>query len=494
MQFIRNNTWMSSVLAVMIVGLVVISCKKKFEDPPATGPAGLVGNISIKDLKARFTTTGTTVAITDDVVIEGVVNADDRSGNFYQQIAIQDSTGGILLRLAGNNLFNEYPVGRKIYVKLKGLYLGEYGRMIQVGGGVEAGGGGVTLLATTLRDQYVFKGALNQPLVPKVVTVAQLGTTLQDPYVNTLVKLQNVEFAPTELSKNYADDDQSGSRFVQPCTNPASNRITLRTSNFANFATLKVAQGNGDLIGVYSIFNNTKQWTIRDTTDVRFYGPRCPTAGGGGAITLTTSPLTLNFDAIGTTGLPAGVYVKEGATSGFVGNEGTVFNGNFNGKTAWNNVSLGYKNFASATGLTGASNVAAQDASTNRVLGLRQTGGADLGVAFAFQLANTTGKSNLTMEFLLQSLDLTAVGRTSTWKVDYGIGDDPTTFTTVTTIPASLTTAQGSFANTPVTVNFGSALNNINQKVWIRIVSLTATTGGGNRASTGVDDVKFTWN
>jgi trimeric autotransporter adhesin len=37
-------------------------------------------------------------------------------------------------------------------------------------------------------------------------------------------------------------------------------------------------------------------------------------------------------------------------------------------------------------------------------------------------------------------------------------------------------------------------LNNINQPVWIRIVTLTGTSGGGSRPSTAIDDVKFSWN
>jgi hypothetical protein len=487
--------------ALTVVSVVLLSCKKRFTDPPPVGAPGIVANTTIADLKARLTSTGTTVAITDDVIIEGIVSMDDRSGNFYQQIAIQDATGGILLRLAGNNLFNNYPVGRQVFVKAKGLYLGEYGRMIQLGGGVEPGGGGVTLLAVNLQDQHLVKGALNQPLVPKVVTVSQLTTSLQDPYVNTLVKLEGFEFAANELSKNYADDDQSGNRIIQGCTNPTSNRLTLRTSNFANFATLRVPQGNGDIIGIYSIFNSTKQWTIRDTTDVRFNGPRCPTAGGGGTITLGTSPVQFNFDALGTTGLPAGVYVKQDASASFLGNEATVYNGNFNAPTAWNQTSLGFKNFASATGLTATATSTVQNASTNRALGVRQTGtataGGDPGAAFAFLLANTTGKTNLKLEFLLQSLDgSTGTGRTTTWRVDYGIGDDPSNFTTVATIPATLTTAYGTgkFSNTAVTVDFGNALNNINQKVWIRIVALTPTTGSGNRPSTAIDDVKISWN
>ena len=494
----RNN-WFGAAALLVTISMVVTSCQKKFNDPPIVGEPGIVANTTIAALKARLTSTGTTVAITDDVIIEGVVTMDDRSGNFYQQIAIQDSTGGILLRLAGNNLFNNYPVGRKVFVKAKGLYLGEYGRMIQLGGGVETGGGGVTLLAVNLQPQHLILGGLNQPLVPRVVSVSQLGTSLQDPYVNTLVKLENFEFAPGELSKTYADDNQSGNRIIQGCTTPSTNRLTLRTSDFANFATIPVAQGNGDIIGVYSIFNTTKQFTIRDTTDVRFYGPRCPTSGGGGSILLGTSPLTLTFDAIGTSGLPAGVYIKQDATSAELGNEGTVFNGNFNTPTAWNQTSLGFKNFASATGLIATSTSTAQNASTNRALGVRQTGtastGGDPGAAFAFKLENTTGKSNLQLEFRLQSLDGTgALGRTTTWRVDYGIGADPALFTTVTTNPAGLTTSFGVFSNTLVTASFGSALNNINQPVWIRIVALAPTSGSGSRASTGIDDVKFSWN
>jgi hypothetical protein len=78
--------------------------------------------------------------------------------------------------------------------------------------------------------------------------------------------------------------------------------------------------------------------------------------------------------------------------------------------------------------------------------------------------------------------------------VDYATGLNPPLFSTVTTSPATITTVNGTFSNNTVTVNFGSLLNNISQPVWIRIVTLAATTGGGNRPSTGIDDVKFTWN
>ncbi len=500
MRKIINNA--SLMMAAALLLLSFISCQKKYTEPPVTGNPDIVANISIKDIKARYVS-GPPVAITDDAVIEGVVNCDDRSGNYYQQIAIQDATGGVILRLGSFNLFNDFPVGRKVFVKLKGLYLGRFNGTLQFGGGVDSqyiNQGGVTLLAANLIDKHVIKGPLNQPLVPQVVTVSQLTTSLQNIYISTLVKLENFEFASGELGKNYADDNQSGNRIIQGCTTPSTNRLILRTSNYANFATRPVAQGNGDVIGIYSYFNSDKQLTIRDTTDVRFNGPRCPTASGGGSITLgSTSPFTINFDNIGTAGLPAGVYVKQDATSLDLGNEATVYNGNFNAGTAWNQTSLGFKNFASATGLASNASSTVQNAATNRALGVRQTGtagtGGDPGAAFAFLLANTTGKSNLQMQFKLQSLDATLpAARTTTWRVDYGIGQSPAAFSTVTTSPATLTSAYVTFSNTTVTVNFGSLLNNISQPIWIRIVALNPTTGSGNRPSSGIDDVVFSWN
>ncbi|HEX7847033.1 MAG TPA: DUF5689 domain-containing protein, partial [Chitinophagaceae bacterium] len=244
MQMKNNYNWRNLLLISLVVA--GLSCEKKFTDPPATGDPGVVANITIKDVKTKYVS-GAPVLITDDLVIEGVVNGDDKSGNYYQQISMQDATGGIILRLGSFNLFNHYPVGRKIYVKLKGLYLGRFNGTLQFGGGIDqqyVSQGGVTLIAPNLIDLHVIKGALNQPLQPQVVTVSQLTTSLQNPFVSTLVKLENFEFASGELGKNYADDNASGNRRVQGCTTPTSNFLIVRTSNFSNFGTLPVAQGN----------------------------------------------------------------------------------------------------------------------------------------------------------------------------------------------------------------------------------------------------------
>ncbi len=207
-----------------------------------------------------------------------------------------------------------------------------------------------------------------------------------------------------------------------------------------------------------------------------------------GQITLSGTAYSQNFDAIGTAGLPNGISVRTLATATVIGTVATFSNA----AIVWNNTSGAFKNFASATGLTASSTSTEQNNSTNRSLGLRQTASiGDPGGAFVFQLTNTTNLQAFNLSFKIQSLDNSSP-RTSTWLVDYGIGTSPASFTTIVTAPTPLVTGNSLFTNDIVTVNFGTALDNKSQNVWIRIVTLAASIGSGNRPSSSIDD--FTLN
>jgi hypothetical protein len=190
-------------------------------------------------------------------------------------------------------------------------------------------------------------------------------------------------------------------------------------------------------------------------------------------------------------GLPAGVFIVTGASASGAGTAASlVTTANTN---VWNRTGSGFKNFASGTGMDMGADSATQVNSTNRALGIRQTTSfGDPGGAFVFQVNNTTGKNNLKFEFLLQSLD-TASTRTTTWSVDYALGENPTAFTPVTSTGTKVT-GNKVFSSNLITADLPAAANNQSQKLWVRIVTLSPTTGSGNRASSAVDDVKFLWN
>jgi len=201
-----------------------------------------------------------------------------------------------------------------------------------------------------------------------------------------------------------------------------------------------------------------------------------------GLINLVTSPYVQNFNGIGS-GLANGITVRTGSTASAIGAEAT-----FATATAtWNNTSGGFKNFASGNNDQGVT----QNTATDRAIGVRQVAGTDPGAGFVFQIANTSGKINFTLDFNLQSLDASSP-RITTWRVDYGFGVNPSSFIVPTTT-GTLTTGGSTFSNNPIHVDFGNALDNQSGIVTIRIVALTASSGSGNRASTGVDDLTLTW-
>ncbi|MEI6349274.1 MAG: chitobiase/beta-hexosaminidase C-terminal domain-containing protein [Bacteroidota bacterium] len=214
----------------------------------------------------------------------------------------------------------------------------------------------------------------------------------------------------------------------------------------------------------------------------------CGIAALQAQVSLTGTSYTETFDGIGT-GYPTGWSLKVHATATALGTDTVLTTPN----VKWTLTTKGVKNFASADGLTITSDSAAQTNSTDRALGLRQTGSwADAGAAYTVQIANTTDMNTFGLAFKLQSLDSSS-HRTAVWKVQFATGAAPTVFTDLVTTPATLTTGGGVWSNTSVTASFGALLDNQAGPVWIRIVELAATTGSGNRPSTGVDDFNLTW-
>ena len=268
----QKKLWQWISMALVSSALIFTGCKKEFDEPPAYMEPDITANTTIAQLKAMHTL-GQVEAITQDIIIMGIVNADDRSGNYYKQISIQDSTGGITVRLDGTNLYTNYPVGRKIWIKMNGLYLGDYNGLIQIGGSLDNSGSfpNVAALASGLFDQYIVKGSPNNTVTP--VTL-DLGSTNNNQYQSMLVQINGAEVAVADTAKTWANATQqlSANINIRNCDNKS---IIVRTSGYANFAGVNVPNGNGTLLGIYTVFGTTPQLIIRDTSDAPLNGPRC---------------------------------------------------------------------------------------------------------------------------------------------------------------------------------------------------------------------------
>jgi len=226
-----------------------------------------------------------------------------------------------------------------------------------------------------------------------------------------------------------------------------------------------------------------------------------PAQQSAAQVVLGPSPYTQNFNSIGS-GLPSGWSVRAVTNPANFGVP-AIYNA---APVGWASIVWNFENLASCNAPASITdNDATQASRSDRALGVRKA--ADVGNpggAFVFQVANTVGLSNFMMNFKLMQLDPSGEhGQLVTWRVDYGFGISPASFTNAQSVtPWPLRTKQTNpieWCSQNVTVNFGSALDNYNGVVTIRIYSNAVTSASGpnstnKRPNSAIDDVSLSYN
>ncbi len=295
MKKIKNLLLLSTLISLIAVGFT--SCVKKEYDEPVTAnldPVGLVATHTIAQLTAAYNSSGTSlpVLIDSNVVISGVIIADDESGNFYKEMIIQDSTGGIAFQLDVTNFNTTYPIGRRVFIKCDGLYF-----QVDADDNAQIGfkdGTQIARVPQSLYERYLIKGMWGLYQTPKVKTVATLGPA----DINTLVQLNEVELDLSYAGAPFADALNliSVNADLDECT---GSSIILRTSGFAKFASQLTPTGKGNVVGVYKAFAGSGQLSIRTPADMTMGNIRCDgTTGPSGNETLMPiDSLRMSFPA-----------------------------------------------------------------------------------------------------------------------------------------------------------------------------------------------------
>ncbi|KGE86100.1 MAG: DUF5689 domain-containing protein [Phaeodactylibacter xiamenensis] len=324
MKFQFSKLFFFSLLFSMAV---LPSCvDTEFEEPPVTGTElEVTGNTSIADLKSLYIP-GRLTVIETDVIVQGIVVGNDVQGNFFRSLIIQDSTAGIEVLINLTDAFNLFPLGREVAIDCKGLVLGEFNGIVQLGGYIIQEGGGEELGDIIDYNSRIYRGMLVGEPEPAVHTINSLGVN----DISTLVQLQDVEFASFELGLTYADafGRSTLNRTLQDCD---GNEIVVRTSGFADFAIDTLPDGNGTLTAIFNVFGDTKQLFIRAADlDVDMAGTRC-NAGTGEEELMTIRELRDVFADGGTEGPEdrkiRGVVISDNQNGNFDGRVAVVQDG-----------------------------------------------------------------------------------------------------------------------------------------------------------------------
>ena len=259
------NFFKGSIWFVLLTFLITSCVDQDFDEPPTEGLSDLVANTTIAELK-ELHQNGVIREIEEDIIISGRVISDDAQGNFFKNLIIQDETGGIEMRINQNELQAVYQRDRVVFVKCQGLSIGDFNGFIQLGLGDN--GGDLGRIPETLVTDYIEKGPIpDMPVEPRDIIISNIT----DDMYGTLVRLVDVEFSRDDFEQPYATPGGSSgtNRSVEDCL---GGEITMRTSDFADFAVDTTPFGNGTVVGVLSVFGSTNQILIRDTDDVDMTG------------------------------------------------------------------------------------------------------------------------------------------------------------------------------------------------------------------------------
>ena len=295
-------------IALAFLALTLGACMGDgYADPDLTDkvPAAPYGNnslreknvISIADLKTQFATVINSdngyKQIEKDMMIKAVVTGNDVSGNIYNQVSVQDASGAIIIAINGSGLSGYLPVGQEILVNLKGLYIGSYKKLPQIGGvntKLSDGSLGIGKIERAIWNEH-FK-ILNpgeadaSTVVPEEFDRTKLNNLTKEEKaafaaymeanVCKLMTLKKVKFASANGTNVWAPGDTNTSLELidaETGTRINKNNLVVRNSGYSKFANEVIPQGVFDITGIFTRYHNkdydTWQIVLRSTDDLK---------------------------------------------------------------------------------------------------------------------------------------------------------------------------------------------------------------------------------
>ena len=291
-------------LAILLLSFVVFTAcveDDDFNTPDLsiTDP-NIDGNIvDIDAVKGSFLQSGEEIFTFEatNSYMEGYVISIDESGNFFKEVVLQDKaenpTNGIMLQLDVNPIFTTLDFGRKVYIKLDGLSIGESNGVIQLG---RRDGNEIGRISATQMSEYVIRTPEVATIVPLEVSISDFSEDLESIYI----RLNDVQFnrfdvlGPNPTTFAAEDGDEfDGERLLESCADGGT--VILSTSTFADFKTLNLPTGRGFVDAVltrdffddfYTIYLNSPEG-VNFSSEVERCDPNvleCTGAFGGGSV------------------------------------------------------------------------------------------------------------------------------------------------------------------------------------------------------------------
>jgi hypothetical protein len=280
------NTFKYIMLLALACSLTTSCIDGDWDTPDQTAEEAGVGNSAIQEtnvvtiaaLKNQYKTQietdyrdGNSYAqVKEDMQIKAVVTANDITGNMYNEIAVDDGTGAIIIAISQSGLFGTLPVGAEIVVDLKGLYIGNYGKQAEIGTPYTNANGQtyVSRMSRALWADHFKLTGVTKTVTPVEYNSAWKAATNGIEYGGKLVTLKNVSFKGADGTATYANAGAGAGSKNVTFNEYSSSAIILYNSNYADFAATPLPTGKVNVTGIMKRYNNMWEIIIRSLDDV----------------------------------------------------------------------------------------------------------------------------------------------------------------------------------------------------------------------------------
>lgn len=223
------------------------------------------------------------VLIDEDIQIKGRITGNSIEGNIYKQFALQDATAGIIVCVDAGDLHGYLPEGQEVLIDLKGLYIGGYGQLPEIG--MPYNGTSIGRMSNTIWQKH-FKiiGNIDTDAIQPV----DFATIKSDKKkAGRLVTLYDVSFTDAgkyekvngvdQIATFAPDDDamKTGGAVNRTLNEQPKTTFCIRTSTYADFAAIPLPYDvetkkarKCNLTGIATRYKDTWQILIRKTSDI----------------------------------------------------------------------------------------------------------------------------------------------------------------------------------------------------------------------------------
>lgn len=256
-----NHFSVFKITGIMML-FVIFGCEKQEEFEL---PKGLSGSDAYPNTDAQFISISAVLghfgrgygdpipfdavnATTSEKYTEGYVVSSDEGGNFFKKLILQDTyvnpTAAIVVQIDKNPFFTQYEFGRKVYVKLNGLAVGEKNGVLQLG---RLEGDELERIPNAQVVNHIIRTNTVVSIQPKVVEIADFNNQLESQYI----RLNTMQFDRALMGLTFASegtDNFDGERLLENCITRES--VILSTSTYSDFKGLLLPENSGFIDGI----------------------------------------------------------------------------------------------------------------------------------------------------------------------------------------------------------------------------------------------------